>query len=683
MIDAKNRFLVIRIVLVVMIVALVAQLFNLQIIQGQDYYELSQRRMNASVVDKAPRGEILDRYGKPMITNRIGYSLQLQKTEISDARLNDVLAETVRILNSTGYTTQDTLPISGYPYEYTFADENGDGSAEDEKAAWFQSKTRITSDMSAAQVMEYYKKNSFGIPDGYEPQVERQVIGIRYEASLRGFSANSPFTLAEDVDMAVISKIKERQDEFPGIVVTQDYVRNYEMGQVAAHILGGIGKMSQEEYDAMRGKGYSYNDIIGKRGVEKLFEEYLRGEDGTNLDSTNLSGVVENVAPVPGDYVVLTLDADLQKAAEESLEKHIQALAARTGGETDAGAVVVLDVRNGDVLVSATYPTYNPATFNRDYQSLLENDANPIWNRALSGTYTPGSTFKPLTAIAALESGAVTAEELLRCDGIYRYYKDYQPRCWIWSETGRTHGALNVTKAIEQSCNCYFYEAGRRMGIDTIDQYAAMFGLGELTGIELPDEVEGNVSSPAYKERVGKTEEDKMWYPGDTIQTAIGQSYSFFTPIQLANYIATIANGGTRYKTHILKSVRSSTDGSVIYEQEPEVLAQVGVKEKTLEAVKRGMLGVVDEGSASGIFADYPVAVGGKTGTAQVGNNVGNNALFVAFAPYDDPEIAICVVLEHGETGMNAAYIARDIFDAYFLNGEETDLKIKVGELLP
>ncbi len=680
--DTDKRLLIIKIFLIILFAALTAQLYNLQIIHGREYFDASQKRVNSSVVDKAPRGEFMDRYGKPLITNRVGYSLQMQKTDISNGQLNRELAGVVQVLNEDGYVLTDTLPISGAPYEYTFTDENGDGSAEDEKEAWFKPKTRLTSDMTAAQVMAFYKENVYGLKEGYDAAVERQVIGIRYEASLRGFSATSPFTIAEDVSAEVISKIKERQAEFPDIMVTKDYFRNYERGTLAAHILGGIGKMTQEEYDELKNEGYGYNDLIGKRGAERLFEKYVRGKDGTKIDSESLSGVVEDIPAEPGDYVVLTLDADLQQAAEESLERRVKEFKAKSGGQTDAGAVVVLDVNNGDVLASATYPTYDPAAFNKDYQSLLENEAKPMWNRALSGTYTPGSTFKPLSAIAALESGAVAPEETILCEGVYKFYKDYQPRCWIWSESHRTHGPMNAKNAIENSCNIYFYEAGRRMGIDTIGQYAAMFGLGELTGIECTEESKGNVSSPEYKEKVA-AEEEKQWYPGDTIQTAIGQSYSFFTPIQLANYIATIANGGTRYKTHILKSVRSTADGGVVYEQKPEILGKPEVKPETYEIVKNGMKGVVDDGSASSIFEDYPVTVGGKTGTAQVGNNVANNALFVAFAPFENPEIAVAVVLEHGMRGMNAAYVARDILDEYFGKGTISDEKVGIGELLP
>lgn len=680
--DADRRFLILKIVLGVLFVALLVQLGNLQLIHGTEYLEASQKRMNSSVVDKAPRGEFVDRYGKPLITNRVGYSLQMQKSDVSNAKLNAQLAEVVKILQADGYGLTDTLPISDAPYTFTFTDDNLDGSVADEKQAWFAPKSRLTADMTAAEVMAFYKENVYGLQGEYEPAVERRVIGIRYEASLRGFSATSPFTVAEDVSTTVISQIKERQAEFPDIVVTKDYFRNYEHGTMAAHILGGIGKMSADEYDKLKNEGYGYNDLIGKRGAEQLFEEYVRGEDGTKIDSANLSGVIEDIPAKPGDYVVLTLDADLQLAAEESLAKWVEEFRDRSGGQTDAGAVVVLDVNNGDVLASASYPTYDPARFNQDYQQLLENEAKPMWNRALSGTYTPGSTFKPISTIAALESGAVTAEETILCQGVYKYYKDYQPKCWIWTDEHSTHGPMNAQNAIANSCNIYYYEAGRRMGIDTLGEYAAMFGLGEVTGIEYAEEAKGTVSSPEYKEKVA-AEEEKQWYPGDTIQSAIGQSYSFFTPIQLANYIATIANGGTRYQTHILKSVRSTTDGSIVYAQEPEILGIPDVSPETYAIVKNGMKGVVDDGSASSIFADYPVTIGGKTGTAQVGNNVANNALFVAFAPFDNPEIAVAVVLEHGMRGMNAAYVARDIFDEYFGKQETSDEKIDVGELLP
>lgn len=678
MAENNGRFLALKIMLGLMILALAVRLFYLQIIKGEQYLAMSTQRYTTTMVEKAPRGEILDRYGKPLVSNRVGYSLLLQKTDISDTELNDMLLKVMKILEKSDYEYYDSLPISNYPYTYEFNDDNGDGSTEDEKKAWFKDKKTLKSEMTAEQVMDIYKKDVYKLRDGYTPEEERRVIGIRYEASMRGFSLASPFVLAEDVDINVVTEIKERQNEFPGVTVSKDYIRNYDQGTLAAHILGRVGKMNAEEYALLKESGYGYNDIIGKQGIEKVAEQYLRGTDGTTGIEQNINGSIvtlaEDVPPVPGNYVMLTLDLDLQKVAEESLVRNIEKIRAaggdpssKRGGDCNAGAAVVIDIKTGDVLVSATYPTYNPDDFNKDYKELSADKNKPMWNRAISGTYTPGSTFKPLTAIAGLETGVISTTEIIEDEGIYKFYApSYTPRCWIWTEQHRTHGKINVTGAIEGSCNYFFYEVGRRLGIDAIDQYASDFGLGELTGIELPEEVKGNVASPAYKEKAFKTAEDKKWYGGDTIQTAIGQSYNSFTPIQLANYTATIANGGTRYKTNIIKNVRSSVDGSIVNATQPSVMKQNQLKQSTLDAVRNGMKRVVDEGSASSIFDEYPIKIGGKTGTAQVGKNVTNNALFVAYAPFEDPEIAVCVVLEHGLRGANAGYVAKDIFDEYF-----------------
>ncbi len=684
--DDSNRFKVLSVIVAVAVMALFSRLFYLQIVRGEEYYEKTRNRISSTFSEKAPRGEIMDRYGKALVTNRVGYSLKLQKSEITGKKFNNMLFEILNILEECGYSYTDSLPISGYPFEFTFTDENANGTAENEKEAWFSSKKKLTADMSAAEIIEYYRDNMYRIGEDYSPDEARKIIGIRYDISLSGFSATSPFTIAEDIDINVITKIKERKADFEGVYVTKEYYRSYSEGTLAAHILGGVGKIDSEEYEARKDEGYGYNDLIGKRGVEKLFEDYLRGENGIKSGDDN----IEDVAAEPGDYVVLTIDSDLQRATEASLEKRITEIASvgglpeeQKGGDANAGAAVVLDVKNGDVLASATYPTYDPATFNKEYNNLIANPANPIWNRAISGGYAPGSTFKPLVAIAALETGSVSLTEEIECTGIYTYYEDYQPKCWIWSDTKKTHGLLDVTHAIEYSCNCYFYEAGRRTGIDAINKYAKMFGLGELTGIGFAEESKGNISNPEYKEKIEKTDENKRWYPADTIITAIGQSYSLFTPIQLANYVATIANGGTLYKTQIVKCIRSSVDGSVVYSTEPTVMGKVDVSTENLAAVKQGMYGVVDEGSASSIFENYPISVGGKTGTAQVGNKVSNNALFVAFAPFENPEIAVAVVIEHGVKGANAAYVAKDIFDEYFSNETEIGILDIEGELLP
>lgn len=674
---SKGRLLFIKIVLILMAAAIIWRLYDMQIINGQGYKNLSDQRISANIVQKAPRGEITDRNGKVLVTNRKGYSIKLQKNSMADRDFNAMLLKLFNILDEEGIQISDTLPVtSTVPYEYTFADD-------EEKKQWFSDYKKLNPDMPASDLIDYYRE-SYDIPEEYSPEQIRRIAGIRYEMRKSGFSINTSYILANDVSAAVVSKIKERQEEFDGVAVTQDFFREYTSGSLAAHILGRVGAIYKDEYEQLKDKGYSMNDLVGKDGVEKVCEDYLRGTDGSKSvfygKDSQLVGDSSDVPAEPGNYVILTIDSNLQRIAEESLERNIKEIASagagaeRRGGDADSGAAVVIDVNTGDVLALATYPGYDPQNYNQNYNTLKNDSKKPLWNRAISGTYTPGSTFKPLTAIAALSTGAITANEKITCQGVYTFYEDYQPKCWIWSEQHKTHGPINVSKAIEDSCNYFFYETGRRTGINAIDEYAKKFGLGEKTGIELSEEVKGNVSSPEYKKTLYNSEKDKKWVAGDTIQTAIGQSYSSFTPIGLANYAAAIANGGTRYQTHIIKSVHSSKDGSVVCENTPTVSENTGISEDILNAVRSGMKGVTDEGSAKRIFAGYPIEVGGKTGTAQISKKSSNNALFISFAPFDKPEIAVAVVIEHGFRGANAAYVARDIFDEYFgLNKEENN----------
>ncbi|MCR4719281.1 MAG: penicillin-binding protein 2 [Firmicutes bacterium] len=676
---SKRRLRVIKILILVMMLSIIWRLYNMQVINGQGYKNLSDQRISANIVEKAPRGEITDRNGKALVTNRRGYSLRLQKTDIKDDEFNAMLLKLFDILDMDGYSIPDTLPISvTEPYEFTFSDNT-------EREKWYKENTVISENMTASEVLAFLRER-YGAENVPE-NLQRKLIGLRYDIRKSGFSINTPYIIASDVPPTVVSRVKERSREFSGISVTQDFFREYTSGRVAAHILGRVGKIYKEEYAELKEKGYSLNDLVGKQGIEKICESYLRGENGTKSafygkDTDLLKGNTEREA-VPGDYVVLTIDSELQKIAEDSLERNIKNIAAQgardgrqnRGEDACAGAAAVIDVNTGEVLALATYPSYEPQTFSKDYDLLAQDAAKPLWNRAISGAYTPGSTFKPLTAIAALSTGAITANETITCEGVYRFYEDYQPKCWIWSEQHSTHGAINVSQAIVESCNYFFYETGRRTGINAISEYAKKFGLGEKTGIELTEEVSGNVSSPDYKKTLYKDEKEQKWVAGDTIQTAIGQSYSSFTPIGLANYVATIANGGNRYKVHIIKSIRSSKDGNAVYEEKPTVMENVNVSEDILRTVKKGMLGVTDEGSARQIFEGYPINVGGKTGTAQISKKSSNNALFVSFAPFEKPEIAVAVVIEHGYRGANAAYVARDIYDEYFgLNRKDANI---------
>ena len=668
--DSSKRYLIIKIIMAVMLAAIIYKLF----VNGARYNEAANERLVSNIVAKAPRGEILDRYGAPLVMNKIGYSVVMQDVGLEDAEENAVIQTLVDIMTSTGGVYYNELPISDYPYEFIFSDENGDGSTEDECSEWFKDNKYLNKgikpDMSAAQVMEAYK-TIYGIDRTLDEYMQKQIIAVRYGADAYGMTATISYTFADDIGLETVTRIKENQSRLSGVSIINSYVREYAQPGLASHILGRTGVISREEYEEHSDEGYGYNDIIGKQGIEKWAESYLRGKDGTIGSITDIDNEKDSVStdPVPGNYVVLTLDSELQRVTEDSLAKNIRAISSlQTDGkgyDCDAGAAVTIDVRTGDVLSLASYPTYDLSQFYEEYQENLENEAHPFVNRAVSGLYSPGSTFKPLTAIAAVQTGNLTIDEIINDEGVYRYYEGYQPTCWIWNEYQLTHGPQDLTAALENSCNYYFYEAGRRTGISALDEYAAKFGLGELSGIELEEESAGHMATPEYKKSVEKSITSQDWYDGDTLQAAIGQSYSLFTPVQLANYAATIANGGTRHKVNLIKSIRSSVDGSVVKEFNPQTEASVDIAPDVLNAVKNGMKRVVDEGSASSIFSNYAIPIGGKTGTAQVGNG-SNNAIFIAYAPFDNPEIAVAVVLEHGVRGTNAGYIAKDIFDAYF-----------------
>ncbi len=667
----RGRFFILRLIAFVMLCAVLWKLFSLQVLEGKDYKELADNRMTTNITEKAPRGAIYDRYGVSLVSNKVGYSVVLQRAGMTADELNEVAERVTSLLNEFGCEYYDTLPITYEPYEFDF-----DNDEDESREEWFSSNTykdkRITPDMSAEEVINEYKK-IYGVSSAYTEEQARRIIGLRYEAELHGFNAVTAYTLADDVSVDVVTRIKENKDLYTGISISNSYVRTFDRPGVATHLLGRTGRINAEEYAEKKNNGYGMNDIIGKQGIELWAEDYLKGTDGTlgllrSVDKGK-TPVVDSIDPIPGNYLVLTIDSDLQEYTEKSLENTIKSISAsgtkNKGEDCNAGAAVCIDVKTGDVIACASYPTYDMSRFDEDYSKLIKDEAKPMWNRAVSGTYSPGSTFKPLSAIAALQTKNLSVNEIINDEGVYKYYADYQPACWIWNSYHLTHGPINVTQALENSCNYFFYEVGRRMGINTLDDYAAKFGLGVKTGVELSEETAGHMASPEYKKQVVESVTENDWYGGDTLQAAIGQSYSLFTPIQLANYTATIANGGTRYKVNLIKSIRSSVDGSIVKEFTPQVEETIDMSSEVLNAVKEGMRKVTDEGSASDIFSGYSIAVGGKTGTAQLGNG-SNNALFIAYAPFDNPQIAVAVVLEHGVAGTNAAYVARDIFDKYF-----------------
>ena len=669
--NSKYRFFILKAVAVLMLAMITVRLFSMQVIDGEVYVKTAESRASTGTVTKAPRGDILDKYGRVLVTNKSGYSVRLKKTSDDDVKINEIVSEIVSILEDTENPVVNSLPITlEYPYEFEFEDRNDNDSSSDEKDNWFENnKHNLNSDMSADDVIRAYC-DIYGISGDYKSEHIRSMVSVRYETDVKQYSSVTPVTVAEDINAEAVTAIKSLNEGIDGVIIAEDYAREYTTPGLATHILGRTGQISSDEYQKNKQNGYGINDTIGKQGIERWAEKYLRGKDGVTGTYTEIDGksveLSEGQEPVPGNYVMLTIDYDIQATLEKSLENTIKAI----GGDCNAGGAVVLDVNTGDTLAIASYPTYDMTTFDEEYSKLVQNESNPMLNRAVSGLYSPGSTFKPLTAIAGIQSGVVTPKEHITCTGIYDYYKDYQPSCWIWSEYNSTHGAQDVTHAIENSCNVYFYELGRRLGIDRLDEYAKKFGLGEYTGIELTEETAGHMASPEYKKQAVINVTDSDWFGGDTLQTAIGQSYSLFTPVQLANYCATIANGGTRYKVNLIDSIRSSVDGSVVEKFGSEVVEKIDMDPQTVDQIHNGMKKVVDEGSARSIFEGYPIAVGGKTGTAQLGKGA-NNAVFIAFAPFDNPKIAVAVVLEHGVRGTNAGRVARDVFDQYFFGNSQ------------
>lgn len=679
-------------VLLIFILLFAWVLYDLQYVHGADYLAQSRRKIAKTETVEASRGEILDRYGRVLVTNSESYNVSLDTSFMKD--VNATLTKLLDICRTEGVTWTDTLPISSEaPFVFTF-DTASSGAISNlyalaESLKWTDTlpdREEADSIRAAAQEgqgVSYPSADAFldKLRTYYEidpllPDSEaRALMGVRYELTLRSREITyNAYVFAQDVDMSFIVTVKET--DLPGVNIDTTSVREYKTSY-AAHLLGRVGLMSPDEWtNTYQALDYPYNASVGKEGVELAFESYLHGTPGKRNIETNDQGKVvsgddnwvvdqatgEVQAPDPGDNVILTLDIKLQEAVERALATGIEGLKSE---DTQGGAAVVIYVRDGGVLAMASYPTFDLTTYTQNYNTLLSDPLNPLLNRATRQVYPPGSTFKMVTAIGALEEGIIEPDTEILDTGRYLYYDDYQPQCWIYRDSGgwRTHEEENVSDAIMDSCNVFFFDAGRRLGISLLEQYAAAFGLGESTGIEL-SEATGWMDGPEYTESHGQT-----WYEGNTLPAAIGQGNSRFTPLQLANYVATLANGGTHYSAHLLKEVKSNDYSQVVERYEPQVLNQLDIEPENLAAVTEGMLRVTTEGSAKTYFADLGVQVAAKTGSAQVSSATESNALFVAFAPYEDPEIALAIVVEKGGSGSTLANIAAEILEYYFSAG--------------
>lgn len=662
--------------LVLMTIIIAVSLYRLQIVDGATYFEESQNTTTNVVTVAAARGNILDRYGRLLVSNKTCNNLIFNPGELFEQDdPNAIILELVQEVLDSGSTYTDTLPITKEPpFEYV------DDMSELQKTRLnaYLEDNDLPLSTTAVELMACFREK-FIIDNNYTAEEMRTISGIRYEIKIRYIINTSDYIFAEDVSMDLITKLLE--NNVKGFTVQSAYVREYAT-KYAAHVLGYVSQMTEDEYKKYKNYGYLLNAVVGKEGIEYAFEEYLHGQDGKAKVTSTKEGTVINttylVEPEPGDNVSTTIDIGMQEAAENALDSYITEENAtreeknatyEAQGQTDeikdlitGGAVAVMQVGTGETLSLASWPTFDLENVNKNFHEIEKTENAPLLNRALMGQYPPGSTFKPLTAIAALSEGIISTGTTIYDEGIFTKYADdgYAPKCWVYPGS---HGTINVTQAIEVSCNYFFYVVGDTLGIDAMSEYAKRFGLGEPTGIELAEKT-GNMSTPES----AQIYENRPWYNGDTVQAAIGQSFSLFTPLQLSNYIASIADNGTRYKATMLKSVRSYDYSESVYKHEPEVAEETGIKQEYLDAVKLGMYNVanVGDGSAYKLFGGYPVKVAAKTGTSQLGEGITNNGVFVCYAPYDNPEIAIAVVIEKGSAGSAIGVIARDILDYYF-----------------
>ena len=716
-----RRANVLLLIFTLCLIFFVGILYSAQIVNGSEYLARSTTQVTTSQTVKSSRGIITDRNGKVLVSNQEIYTISFDPDQVPSEEgvprqesVARAVLRLIRLCQESGVEWDDGLPVSAQaPFSYTFstasstqrarlqnflADRGWSNSELTAASAFPLMSGKLLQEMgletsaalSASHLMELMRAN-FGIPVDFTSQEARLVLGVLYELALRSLDGQRattvPYVFTEDVSVELISILND--GHFAGAVVGSRAVRQYNT-DYAAHILGRIGKFeSRDERDALnepyyaaREAGedtspyhyYHLDDQVGRSGVERAFESYLRGKDGTRLITTNQEGKITSelysIEPEPGGAVALTIDIDFQAAVEEALARSVEAMAAEDGIEDRGAAAAVVSVADSEILALGTYPSYSQRTYVEDYAALSEDPRHPFVNRAISSAYAPGSTFKPLTAVAALESGVITPTTIINATGSWTYPGDPNSyaNCWLYNSSRGRHGRINVSQAITVSCNYFFAQMGYSLGLDRLNAYCRAFGLGESTGIEI-------------YERTGTLPENK---PGEDQSpwAGFGQSSQLFTPLQLANYVATLVRGGTRYNAHLLKDISAYDGSSVLYTAQPEVLSQQEIQPDNLAAVKKGMGDLATTGSVGQQFANCIVTAGAKTGSAQTGE-VMANGVFVCFAPFEEPEVAVAVVIEKGKAGAALASTAVEILNAYFAPSDIGAMMAPEGALLP
>ena len=649
------------------------RLIFLQLVDGDDFKSQATNTTDYKFTVTAARGDIVDSRGERIATSVTGYNVVLNKLLMGDEDLDGMLQKIVELLRANGESWNDTLLISqpDAAGNYTFTAE--EGSTRDQKAlAAMKDNLGLQQYATANDVMEKLVED-YDLAS-YPLSWQRTLGGIHYEMQLQAFSNVNNFIMAENVSEATVATIKEHSLSLPGVEIVETSTRSYEQSTVLPHVLGRVGKITAEKWKVtdengqttypLREKGYNMNDIIGISGLESAYEDELRGKDGVETITRNSDGVIVDTAlttvPEPGHTVQLTIDSRFQKAVDKALAENIDMInrVYNTGSmKAAAGAAVVLDVKDGSVLAASNYPSFDQNLYATQYSEYSADESLPLFNRALQGLYTPGSTFKPAVAIAALDTGLINRYSTVNCTRVYTYYKDYRPKC---TQHGHGNGPIDVVNAIKWSCNIFFYDVGRRLTSDVYDAYAYKLGLGQRTGVEV-SEATGHLT----------TKNDSNYMESLDIQAAIGQGNTVVTPVQLATYAATIANRGTRYRTHFVKAILDSNTGEVLQETQPEVMDVIEDKGETFDLIQQGMIGVSQTISA---LANYPYTIACKTGTPQrsEGYYSGSsyrhytNTMMIAYGPTEDAQIAIGIVVEYGGGGARAGNLMADIFNAYF-----------------
>ena len=649
------------------------RLIFLQLVNGDDFKSQATNTTDYKFTVTAARGDIVDSRGERIATSVTGYNVVLNKLLMGDEDLDGMLQKIVELLRANGESWNDTLLISqpDAAGNYTFTAEAG--STRDQKAlAAMKDNLGLQQYATANDVMEKLVED-YDLAS-YPLSWQRTLGGIHYEMQLQAFSNVNNFIMAENVSEATVATIKEHSLSLPGVEIVETSTRSYEQSTVLPHVLGRVGKITAEKWKVtdengqttypLRDKGYNMNDIIGISGLESAYEDELRGKDGVETITRNSDGVIVDTAlttvPEPGHTVQLTIDNRFQKAVDKALASNIEMINRTYNANSTkaaAGAAVVVDVKTGAVLAASNYPSFDQNLYATQYSEYSADESLPLFNRALQGLYTPGSTFKPAVAVAALDSGLINRYSTVNCTRVYTYYKDYRPKC---TQHGHGNGPIDVVNAIKWSCNIFFYDVGRRLTSDVYDAYAYKLGLGQRTGVEVSEAV-GHLT----------TKNDSNYMESLDIQAAIGQGNTVVTPVQLATYAATIANRGTRYRTHFVKAILDSNSGEVLQETQPEVMDVIEDKGETFDLIQQGMIGVSQTISA---LANYPYTIACKTGTPQrsEGYYSGSsyrhytNTMMIAYGPTEDAQIAICIVVEYGGGGARAGNLMADIFNAYF-----------------